>query len=163
MKDKSFMQMAIERARLAFSIGNLPSGAIIVLNDEIIGRGHRLSKLDHAEIIALREAIGKNKSARDMTIYTTLEPCIMCFGTILHLGIGRVVYALEDPYGGATDLPISALAPRYYAKYPQITKGVLRKEARNLFKDFFQNTDDPFWQNAENPLAKLCLSEETAR
>ena len=153
------MRFAIEEAHAALSKGNLPSGAIVVLNDEIIGKGYRLSKLDHAEMTALREALAKNKFAKAMTIYTTLEPCIMCFGAILHTSIGRAVYALEDPYGGATCLTSSVMPPRHKIKYPLITRGILREEVMILFKEFFLITKHPFWQSRENPLVKLCLQD----
>lgn len=155
--DEYFMRLAIEEARLAFQKGKLPAGAVVVLNDEVIGRGHRLSKLDHAETMALREAFSKVGSARGMTIYTTLEPCIMCFGTIIHLRLERVVFSLEDPYGGRICIRPALEAPRYQIKCPAIVGGILREDVRDLFAEFFRVTENAFWKNPENPLVKSCL------
>lgn len=107
--DLNFLHSAIELARSAQQIGNLPIGAVITLDDEIIGEGknsiwvpqYRPNR--HAEIEAL-ESVREPElwsRSRDMTLYTTLEPCLMCLGTILVYRIGRVVFGSNDPHGGA--------------------------------------------------------------
>lgn len=117
--DRLNMSRAVALALQAEENGNLPIGAVISLNGEIIGEGAnaiwhpRLSLSSHAEMEALRsvpEALWVQ--AGSMTLYTTLEPCLMCLGGILLHGIGRVIYGSRDPFGGA-EAVVQAL-PRYF-------------------------------------------------
>lgn len=161
-EDIKFMRLAIEEARLALQEDELPVGAIVILNNEIRGRGRRTAsgnrRLDHGEMRALREALSKDhKLADKMTIYTTLEPCVMCFGAILNSRIKRVVFALEDPYGGATHFKPNHMPERHQVRFPKIIKGTLREEVRELFREFFRTTKNDFWSShPENPLVKIC-------
>jgi tRNA(adenine34) deaminase len=94
-----------------------------------------------------------------MTIYTTLEPCTMCFGTILNARIKKVVYSLEDLYGGATCLKRSHMPERHQIGFPHIIGGLLREETKELFKNFFRATKNSYWSShPENPLVKTCLA-----
>lgn len=117
MDDKRFMHRAIKLALLAEQEGNLPVGAVISLDGEVVAEGRsaiwipRFNATRHAEIEALRVTPTVLwQSARKMSLYTTLEPCLMCFGAILLHGIGRVVFGSSDLYGGAsavlTSLPL---------------------------------------------------------
>lgn len=148
---------------MALKEDELPIGAVIVLNGEIWGRGRRKSngntRLDHGEMNALREALDKNhKLADEMIIYTTLEPCVMRFGAILNSRIKRVVYALEDPYGGAAYFQPMYMPERHQVKFPEVTKEILREESRKLFQEFFRTTKNDYWSShPENPLVKICL------
>lgn len=157
-----FMQLALEEAQQSLAAGQLPVGAVIVVNDEVWGRGHKQAeanmRLDHAEMIALREALDKNvRIAHEMTLYTTLEPCAMCFGAILNSRIGKLVYALEDPYGGAAQMQPVYFPIRHQVEFPKITSSVLREEAKALFKEFFQTTKDPYWsRHPDNLLVRIC-------
>jgi tRNA(adenine34) deaminase len=108
-KDLGFLRQAIKLAENAKKIKNLPIGAIITLDDEIIGQGKnsiwfpKYQPNRHAEIEAI-ESIQKPElwgRSADMTLYTTLEPCLMCLGTILVHRIGRIVFGSSDPHGGA--------------------------------------------------------------
>jgi tRNA(adenine34) deaminase len=108
-KDEAFMRRAIELALLAEREGNLPVGAVITLQGEIVAEGRsaiRVPRFDatrHAEMEALRSVPPDLwNSAREMSLYTTLEPCLMCFGSILLHRIGRVVFGSADGYGGAS-------------------------------------------------------------
>ncbi len=102
-----YLRQAIELAQAAARLGNLPIGALIVLDGDVIGRGQNAiwkpvrALTRHAEMEALR-AISPDlwERAAQMTLYTTLEPCLMCTGAILLHGIGGVVYGTTDPYGG---------------------------------------------------------------
>jgi len=106
-EDKKFMRRAIELALLAEGEGNLPVGTVIALAGEVVAEGRnamwvpQFDATRHAEIEALR-AVRANlwDSAAEMTLYTTLEPCLMCFGSILLHGVGRVVFGSSDSYGG---------------------------------------------------------------
>ena len=125
MDDKLFMQEAIQRALLAEREGNLPIGAVIALNGEIIAGGRNaiwvpaFDATRHAEMEALRavpQALWP--SASEMTLYTTLEPCLMCFASSLLHGIGRVVFGSLDPYGGAST-SVGALPPYFKGRFRQ--------------------------------------------
>ncbi len=112
--DQRNMSRAVALALQAEIVGNLPIGAVISLNGEIVGQGAnaiwhpRLSLCRHAEMEALR-SVRENLwlQAESMTLYTTLEPCLMCLGGILLYGIGRVVYGSRDPFGGAEQVDAS--------------------------------------------------------
>ena len=121
MEDKQFMQRAIELAMLAEQEGNLPVGAVIALDGEVVAEGRsaiwvpRFDATRHAEMEALRAApVEAWGSAEALSLYTTLEPCLMCFGAILLHGIGRIVYGSSDGYGGASAV-MSSLPP-YFQK-----------------------------------------------
>ena len=116
-EDHKFMHRAIELARVAEREGNLPVGAVISLDGEVVAEGRSaiwVPKLDatrHAEMEALR-AVPTDLwiSSEEMSLYTTLEPCLMCLGSILLYGIGRVVFGSPDSYGGAGSV-LSHLPP----------------------------------------------------
>jgi tRNA(adenine34) deaminase len=120
------MQRAIELALLAEQEGNLPVGAVITLGDDIVSEGRsaiwhpHFDATRHAEMEALRtvpqeqwESVGK------LSLFTTLEPCLMCFGSILLHGITRVVFGASDPYGGASPV-FSQLPPFFLQRYKQM-------------------------------------------
>lgn len=158
-----FMRLAIEQAREALRAGALPVGAIVVMDGAVIGKGHRVrgnfTRLDHAEMLALRDAFKDRDyhAAPSMAIYATLEPCMMCFGTLLGVKIGSITYAMEDPHAGATHIPREEMPFRHQKEFPMITKGILREESLGLFRQYFATTDNPAWQNKEHLLVKLCL------
>jgi tRNA(adenine34) deaminase len=116
-QDEHFMRQAIELALLAEREGNLPVGAVVTLGDDVVAEGRSaiwMPKFDatrHAEMEALRNVPADLwKSPGKMNLYTTLEPCLMCFGSILLHGIGKVVYGAADSYGGAGSV-LSHLPP----------------------------------------------------
>ncbi len=163
--DTKFMKYALEEARAALDEGQMPVGAVAVVGGVVCGRGHRSAagnpRLDHAEMIALRAALdGAPDVGQQVTIYTTLEPCVMCFGTILHSRIGRVVFALEDPYGGASRLPETRLPERHRVHVPLVERGLLRKQSMELFVEFFRRTEVGIWsKRSNNSLVRLCLRD----
>ncbi len=165
MSHEKFMRYAIEESRLSITEDELPVGAVMVWNNEIISISHKTSKdnprLDHSEIKVLRHCMDilSHKWADEMTIYTTLEPCIMCFGTLLNCRIGTIVYSVEDSFGGISYLPHELLPQRHRGEHPKIIKGILREEARSVFREFFLGTKQKFWKDRNNPLVKLCLAE----
>lgn len=165
MDHERFMKFAIEEAALSLEDDELPIGAVLVCEGEIISKSHKTRfdnpRLDHAEIKTLRQCLNRSskKWAREMTIYTTLEPCIMCFGTLLNCRIGGIVFAVQDTYGGISYIPKDMVPPRHRDELPEITGGILREEARKLFKQFFLATNQKFWQDKKNPLVKVCLAE----
>lgn len=162
--DIFFMRLALAQAHESLLQGELPVGAVIVHNTSVVAQGHKSSshnaRIGHAELLALQEAAKKFSSCRDLTIYCTLEPCIMCMGAILNLRVGRVIFALEDPYGGACGIPFSHLPLRNREEFPTVSSGVCRDESIELMRNFFRNTGSVFWRNSGNPLVALCLGHD---
>lgn len=122
-KHHNFLRQAIELALEAEHLGNLPIGAVIVLDGEIVAQGMNaiwkpaLALTRHAEMEALR-GVPPDLWARaaEMTLYSTLEPCVMCAGAILLHGIGRVIYASADPYGGV-GVSLDSLPPFFNEQF----------------------------------------------
>lgn len=138
------MKEALHEARKALEKGEVPVGAVIVLNGTIVGRGHnqkenRHDPTAHAEILALREAAEKLKSWRltDAVLYVTLEPCPMCAGAMVQSRIDRVVYGADDPKAGAAGTLINILQFPGFNHSVKITGGVLEDNATALLKEFF--------------------------
>lgn len=135
-----FMKAAIAEAELARDEGEIPVGAVVVLNDKIIGRGHnRVEALNdptaHAEIIAITSACTflSDQRLKDATLYVTLEPCPMCAGAIMLSRIKRCVYGAPDPIMGS-------LGSRYEIRRPEleVLDGVFSEECSKLLKEFFK-------------------------
>ena len=165
--DERFMEVALLQAAKSLKENTLPVGCVVVQDDEVIGTGRKLSSdfhLGHAEVYALRAALGGKKfsPADRISLYSTLEPCIMCFGAILHCPIRRVIFALHDPYGGATDLPISVLPVRQRQRTVEVQGGLLRSRSKALFQEFFLSTTDSVWTDSSNPLVRYVMDEPNA-
>lgn len=144
MNDEELMSLAIEEARLAYKEDEVPVGAIIVRNGEIIARAHNTREQDknplyHAEIKAIDEACKKLGGWRlvGCTLYVTLEPCPMCAGAIINSRIERVVYGAQDNKAGAFGTMINLTD--YPLFKPQIIGGILKDECSLLLSSFFKN------------------------
>ncbi|MFP3392199.1 tRNA adenosine(34) deaminase TadA [Brevibacillus sp. SIMBA_040] len=145
VEHEKFMMAAIEEAGKAAVIGEVPIGAVIVRNGEIVGRGYNLRETQkdptlHAEMIAIREASEKLGGWRliGCTLYVTLEPCPMCAGAIVQSRIEQVVYGARDPKAGCAGTLMNLLEePRFNHQVPVI-EGVLAEECAQLLKDFFR-------------------------
>jgi tRNA(adenine34) deaminase len=158
MSHEYFMKEALALAEKAFKEGEFPVGCIIVSENRIIARGARkgtsngaFGETEHAEIIALRTLDNADpvNSGRDkMTLYCTMEPCLMCFASILLSGIGTVVYAYEDAMGGGTKIDLKSLPPLYSAKKISVISGILRKESLDIFKVYFSNPANSYWKGS---------------
>ena len=142
--DIQFMQRALELARQASLLGEVPVGAVLVLDNEIIGEGHNqpIALSDptaHAEIVALRQAAQKMQNYRllNTTLYVTLEPCSMCLGALQHARISRLVYAASDPKTGAVE-SVCRLLDQPLNHRIQWEKGLLAEESSQLLRDFFK-------------------------
>lgn len=145
-QDHAFMQQALELAKEAQRQGEVPVGAVITLNDQVIGEGHNqpISTNDpsaHAEIQALRAAALTIENYRliDATLYVTLEPCVMCAGAIIHARIAKVVYAATDPKGGAIQSVFEILETKKLNHQVQCLGGLFRDDASQLLKNFFKS------------------------
>ena len=139
------MQRAYELAQLAEANDEVPVGAVIVLNDQIIGEGWNqpISSNDptaHAEIIALRNAAKQINNYRlvDATVYVTLEPCAMCAGAIVHARLAKLVYAIADPKTGACGSVFNLLDVDELNHKVEIDKGIMEDECRLLIQGFFK-------------------------
>ncbi|MBI2787306.1 MAG: nucleoside deaminase [Elusimicrobia bacterium] len=147
--DAQFMRMALDIARRALEVGELPIAAILVLDEDVLAGAHNLvagdnDRLAHSELLVLRAASPKLKAMKiidrsRLALYSTLEPCMMCFGAIMNHNIGKVCYALESPGDGVLPLVLqwekkSEQLPYY--KTPAIVPGILRSESAGLFREF---------------------------
>ncbi len=139
------MQAALDEAKLAGTAGEVPIGAVVVANGEILSRGQNrvLRDVDptaHAEIVAMRAAayvIG-NYRLLNCSLYVTLEPCAMCAGAMIHARLARLVYGAPDPKAGAAGSVLEVLNhPKLNHKMP-VTGGVLAEECGEVLKEFFR-------------------------
>lgn len=143
-RDVRFMQAALEEARDAAERGEVPVGAVLVLNDEIIARAGNRTIADcdptaHAEVIALREASKRigNYRLTGAALYVTIEPCAMCAGAMIQARIARLVYGAPDAKGGAVQSCFAVLDHPQLNHRVKVTAGVLAEEAAAVLKDFF--------------------------
>ncbi|HMU56890.1 MAG TPA: nucleoside deaminase [Chitinophagaceae bacterium] len=142
MTDEYHMMQALKEARIAFEEDEIPIGAVVVIKDKIIARGHNMTErlndpTAHAEMIALTSAFNAlgSKYLPEATLYVTVEPCLMCAGAIYWSKVGRIVYGADDKKNGhkkitGTNWPFHPKA--------EVIKGVLQKECAQLMKDFFK-------------------------
>ena len=142
-----FMREALRQAADALAVGDFPVGCVMEAGGTIISSGRRsnsygrANEMDHAEITALRRLLDGDTtvSIDQVTVYSTMEPCLMCFSTLLVNGVRRFVYGYEDIMGGGTNLPLSLLSPLYRQLQPSIIGSVLRRQSLVLFKEFFSS------------------------
>ncbi len=139
------MRLALAEAQLALAHDDVPIGAVVVHDGEVIGAGHNERELRedptaHAEVLALRAAAARLGSWRvlDSTLYVTLEPCAMCAGAIVLARVPRVVYATPDPKAGAAGSVLDVLAEPRFNHRPQVDSGLRGAEAAALLIEFFR-------------------------
>ncbi len=144
-QDIYFMQLAIEEAKKAEAIQEVPIGAVIVLNGEVISVAHNLRETEqrsiaHAELLAIDEACKKLGTWRleDATLYVTLEPCPMCAGGIVLSRVKRVVYGAGDPKGGCAGTLMNLLTDERFNHQCEVVAGVLEEECGTLLTNFFR-------------------------
>ena len=139
------MELALEQASLAAQAGEVPVGALVIKDGEIIGRGHNRNLLDndptaHAEIVALRQAAARlgNHRLGGCVMVATIEPCSMCAGALIHARIARLVYGAKDVKAGAAGSVLEVLNhPRLNHKM-DVTPGVLVERCSKILQDFFR-------------------------
>ncbi|MCH2105978.1 MAG: tRNA adenosine(34) deaminase TadA [Planctomycetes bacterium] len=141
------MRLALEEARLAAEVSDeVPIGAVVVLDGEVIARAHNQTRAQtdptaHAELVAIRAAAQSEGSMRlvDATVYTTVEPCFMCAGALSHARVARVVWGVRDPkFGGCASLGEVLTDPRLNHQV-EWSEGVCADEARELLQSFFRS------------------------
>lgn len=160
------MRQALVEAQQALAAGDFPVGCVLVRNGEVVARGRRVNsrgpaanELDHAEINALRELAGRHPlpDSGGLVAYSTMEPCLMCFATLLLNGIHEIVYGYEDAMGGGTGLDLDRLPSLYQHLEVTVTPSVLRPESLALFRQFFTDPANDYWQGSH--LAAYTLAQ----
>lgn len=143
--DEYYMREAIKEARKAEALAEVPIGAVIVVDGEIISRAHNLREskqtaIAHAEILAIDLACQVKNSWRleDATLYVTLEPCPMCSGAIILSRVKRVVYGAVDPKAGCAGTFMNLLQDARFNHQSEVTNGVLEEECGQMLSDFFR-------------------------
>ena len=157
MNYEYFMKKALDQARKALDAGEFPVGCVLVHQNRILATGARKgsmgnfpNEIDHAEMIALKCVAGMdiNTDKKEMVLFTTMEPCLMCLGALILNGIGEVVYAYEDVMGGGTGCNLAGLTPLYRNQKISIVPHILRQQSLELFKAFFQNPENSYWKGS---------------
>ncbi len=165
MEDQYFMKKALELAKQALGVGEFPVGCVVVYKHRIIVSGTRsgtkeedFNEVDHAEMVALRRiaCVAEKIDRQKLTLYCTLEPCMMCYGAIILNRIGKLVYAYEDVMGGATQSDLTQLKPLYKNARISILRNIMRSESVNLLKSFFSNPANTYWQGSVLAKYTLC-------
>lgn len=141
MTDEYFMKQALKEAMIAYEEGEVPVGAVVVMDGKLVARGHNMvEKLNdptaHAEMIAITSAFSHigAKYLPDATLYVTVEPCLMCTGALYWSKVSRIVWGADDEKNGHKRITRDIFP---FHQKAEITKGVLKEECARLMKDFF--------------------------
>ncbi|HUW63225.1 MAG TPA: tRNA adenosine(34) deaminase TadA [Spirochaetia bacterium] len=144
------MRLALEEARRAYLLGEVPVGALVVVKGQVLARAHNLRETSrdasaHAEFLALREAARQLGDWRlnEATVYVTLEPCPMCAGAMVQFRVGELVYGTRDPKAGAVDSLLDLVRDVRFNHRVSVVEGVLAEECGCLLKDFFRSLRKP--------------------
>lgn len=163
--DEYFMRSAIGEAGDALDAGEFPVGCVIAGPQGVVSTGGRRSsrgpgsnEVDHAEILALKGLYcsGFSGDIRELTLYSTMEPCLMCFGAAIICGILRIVYAYEDVMGGGTACSLENLPPLYKNSDIEVIPYILRDESLELFYRFFSDPKNTYLQGTILAEYTLC-------
>ena len=143
--DIYFMNLALKEAKKAYNNDEVPVGAVLVINNQVVSRGYNNRQknkdvLGHAEIIAIKKATKKLDAwiLEGATLYVTLEPCLMCAGAILNARIKKLVYATPEPKFGVIESVTNVLDNPKFNHIVEIEKGVLQEESSTILKSFFK-------------------------
>lgn len=150
MSHDVFMAAALEQARLALEAGEVPIGAVLVVDEQVVGRGFNqpiraVDPTAHAEVLALRAAAATvgNYRLTGSTMYVTIEPCLMCVGALVHARVGTLVYGATEPKSGALVSSVRALdSPGLNHRF-EVVGGVLEEDCRGLIQGFFREKRRP--------------------
>lgn len=155
VEDVKWMHEALNLAKQGAEHGEVPVGAILVHNQQIIGQGfnepiRRHDATAHAEIVALRDACRRLNNYRlplQTTLYVTLEPCTMCIGALIHARVDRLIYAASEPRAGMVGSQMNLAAESFYNHRIQVHKGLCREHSSQMLKDFFRQRRQASKQN----------------
>jgi tRNA(adenine34) deaminase len=143
--DRQFMQQALDQAKLAAAAGEVPVGAVLVRDGQVISTGFNqpISNSDpsaHAEMMALRAAAHNESNYRlpGTTLYVTLEPCTMCAGAMLHARVERIVFGASDPKTGAAGSVLNVFLEKQINHQTQVEGGIMGEECGKILRDFFK-------------------------
>ncbi len=141
----AWMRLALDEARRAVSENEIPVGAVLVKDGELVAAQHNRTRqqadpLAHAEKLLIDKILAsKIKYLQDYTLYVTLEPCLMCAGMMIWSRLGTLVFGAADPKAGAVGSIYNVLADKSFNHHPRIVRGVLEAECSALLRDFFQS------------------------
>ena len=160
------MQFALAEAATALNQGEFPVGCVLVHDERVVARGRRhnsrgqTNELDHAEIVALHDLLDNHPEidCSQLTLYCTMEPCLMCYAALLLSKVHTIVYAYEDAMGGGTAVNLHHLTPLYRQMEVTVIPHVMRAESLALFKKFFNDPASKYWRNSF--LADYTLSQD---
>lgn len=145
-QDQAFMREALVEAKIAYGLGEVPIGAVVVHGKKVVGRGHNMRETwrdptAHAEVIAIRQASAQLQAWRltDCTLYVTIEPCPMCAGALVLSRIDRLVYGATDLKAGAIESLYNIASDTRLNHQVPITAGVLEQECGDMMRRFFRN------------------------
>jgi len=157
MDYRHFMKKALDQAEHALAEGEFPVGCVMVYQDKILVNGSRKgtigdnrNEIDHAEMVALRHLfeIEDKIDPGKITLFCTMEPCLMCYGALILAGVGEIVFAYEDVMGGGTGCELSRLKPLYKNSPVTVVPGVMRAESLKIFKTYFSNPANSYWKKS---------------
>ena len=144
--DEKWMQLALKYAKRAAQQNEVPVGAVLVRDNELIAYGYNKREswhtpIAHAEIICIHRASQKMESWRllNSTLYVTLEPCVMCTGALIQARVSRLVFGAKDPKGGAVNSLYEIPADKRLNHRVEVTAGVLEEECSDILKKFFKS------------------------
>lgn len=166
LNHSAYMDIALKMAENALVVGDFPVGCVIVHKGNVVATGKRensaidSNELDHAEIMAIRnmKTAYPEIHPEEVIIYSTMEPCLMCYATLVVNGIRNIVYGYEDVMGGGTNLELSRLAPLYSAITMNIIPHIRRKKCLDLFQQFFRNENSSYLR--DSLLARYTLAAQ---
>ena len=151
------MKKALDQAERALAEGEFPVGCVMVYQGKFLVTGSRKgtigddrNEIDHAEMVTLRRLaeIEDKIDPGKITVFCTMEPCLMCYGALILTGVGEIVFAYEDVMGGGTGCELSRLKPLYKNSPVTVVPGVMRSESLNIFKSYFSNPANSYWKQS---------------
>lgn len=151
MGHEDYMAEALAEARAAYALGEVPIGAVIVVDGKIAARAHNMKEqwhdaTAHAEMVAIRQAVerlGHWRHLREAALYVTIEPCPMCAGAIIQSRIKTLVYGAADPKAGAVHSTVNLVRDPRFNHQVEVIAGVLEEECRELMQSFFRAKREP--------------------
>ena len=151
------MDLALKEAENALAEGEFPVGCILVHKERVVAVGGRENsgpdgnEFDHAEIVAMRNLLDSDPlfDFSEVVVYSTLEPCLMCFSTLILNGFRTIVYGFEDVMGGGSKLELSRLPSLYASMDVRVIPGVRREACLNLFQQFFKDDRKEYWRDSQ--------------